>query len=101
MLPSVPETRNPELVFGLVGALGAQLTLAAKELRTITGDSTKPESRTAYILRSMKTPEEVSSLRSAYGQSTASEASRSVKTFEMPFGRLMLQAKGISTTGGN
>lgn len=139
MPPSVPETRSPELVFGLVGAIGAQLKLAAKELgdalhavgykavelnllelvasrpewrlkptrkldeemhekmdcgnrcrekldradalalyaiaairekrSALTGDTEKPAPRTAYILRSMKTPEEVSSLRTAYGQS--------------------------------
>lgn len=139
MTSASTSARGPELVFGLVGALGAQLTVAAKTLRdalaavaytsievnlldliakqpqwalqpttgadnamhermncgnrcrekldradalalfgiaavrakrgTLTGDVRRPAPRTAYILRSLKTPEEVRSLRAAYGQS--------------------------------
>jgi cytidine deaminase len=139
MISTATPPRGPELVFGLVGALGAQLTIAAKSLRdalatvgysatelnlldlvsgqpewavkptagadnemhermncgnrcrekleradalalfgvaairakraALTGDATRPARRTAYIIRSLKTPEEVSLSRTAYGQS--------------------------------
>jgi cytidine deaminase len=51
----------------------------AKERTKITEESSKPAARTAYVLRSLKRPEEVSTLREIYGRNFFTLAAYSPK----------------------